>query len=124
MTRRSSSPRNRVMRVARKYLLIQKAGGACQICGYKKNLASLAFHHIDEKGTRLSGTFLVQLSIPGAEEELSRCVLVCHNCHNEIHNPLLTLKSVSKMVKALTSKKITQEQAHAQFFKPMKRKRK
>jgi 5-methylcytosine-specific restriction endonuclease McrA len=112
----SSTKRNRVMRLLRKYNLIKKAGGKCVICSYKKNLAALAFHHINEKGTRLSGSFLIKMSIKGAEEELSRCVLVCHNCHSEIHNPDLSLKIMAQMCNMINKNLLTQEQAYKQFL--------
>ncbi len=104
------------MRLARKYGLIKKAGGKCVICGYKKNLSSLAFHHVNEKSARLSGTYLITMSLRGAEEELSKCVLVCHNCHNEIHNPELSLKRIAQMCKLIDEHKLTHNQAYKQFF--------
>ena len=118
----SSSNRNRVMRLARKYSLIQKAGGSCVICGYKKNIASLAFHHINEKGANLSGTNLINMSVSGAEAELSKCVLVCHNCHNEIHNPELGLKEIGQMCKLIKQNKLTCNQVYRQFFEAKKKK--
>jgi hypothetical protein len=112
----SSSKRNRVMRLTRKYKLIKKAGGKCVICGYKKNLSSLAFHHIGEKGARLSGTYLITMSVRGAEEEVSKCVLVCHNCHGEIHNPELSLKNIAQMCDLIHKYKLTHIQTYNQFF--------
>jgi hypothetical protein len=106
------------MRVTRKFNMVRKAGGKCFICGYKKNLSSLAFHHIAEKSVGLSGQFLARMSVHGAEQELDKCVLVCHNCHCEIHNPELALEPISKMCKLMKDKKITQEQAYKQFFEP------
>jgi 5-methylcytosine-specific restriction endonuclease McrA len=116
MPKPSSAKRNRVMRLARKYRLIKKAGGKCAICGYKKNLSSLAFHHLNEKNTKLSGTHLIAISISGAEEEVSKCVLVCHNCHNEIHNPELAIKNIAKMCKLINKNKLTHNQAYKKFF--------
>jgi hypothetical protein len=104
------------MRLARKYNLVKKAGGQCVICGYKKNLSSLAFHHIYEKKTRLSGNHLIKMSLRGAEEELNQCVLVCHNCHSEIHNPEISLKKIAKMCKLIDENKLTHNQAYKQFF--------
>jgi 5-methylcytosine-specific restriction endonuclease McrA len=116
MPKVSSSNRNRVMRLVRKFNLIQKAGGSCVVCGYKKNISSLAFHHINKKGANLSGAHLLSMSILGAEEEISKCVLVCHNCHNEIHNPELGLKEISSMYKSIKQNKLTYSQAHLKFL--------
>lgn len=86
------------------------------ICGYKKNISSLAFHHINEKSAKLSGTNLINMSVSGAEAEISKCVLVCHNCHSEIHNPELGLKEIGKMCKLIKQNKLTCNQAYRQFF--------
>jgi 5-methylcytosine-specific restriction endonuclease McrA len=96
----------------RKYNMITKAGGQCTICGYKKNLSALAFHHVDEKTTNLTGTALIKMSIKGAEEELNKCVLVCHNCHSEIHHPQLELKIITHMWKLINKDKLTYTQAY------------
>jgi hypothetical protein len=117
MAGKSSAKRNRVMRLARKYILIKKSGGECTICGYKKNLAGLAFHHLNEKGAKLSGSSLMQLSLKGAEEESCRCVLVCHNCHSEIHNPDLKIKKIARMCKLINRGILTHNQAYLKFFK-------
>jgi len=104
------------MRLTRKYSMITKAGGQCVVCGYKKNLSALAFHHLHEKGASLNGSNLLRMSVPGAEEEMRRCVLVCHNCHSEIHNPELTLKRMLRMWKLIYEEKFTQEQAYKECF--------
>jgi hypothetical protein len=114
--RPSSVKRNRVARLLRKYNLIKKAGGQCVICSYKKNLAALAFHHINEKGTALSGSHLIKMPVDHAEKELNKCVLVCHNCHSEIHHPDLSLKVMAQMCNLINKNKLTQEQAYKQFL--------
>jgi 5-methylcytosine-specific restriction endonuclease McrA len=96
--------------------MIIKAGGQCAVCGYKKNLAALAFHHLHEKGSKLNGSNLIKMSVSGAEEEMKRCVLVCHNCHSEIHNPELTLKRMLRMWKLIYENKFTHEQAYKECF--------
>lgn len=104
------------MRLYRKFNLVNKAGGACVICGYKKNIAGLAFHHINEKKVNLSGTNLLEMTLNGAEEELGSCVLVCHNCHSEIHNPELTLKKIARLCKMVARKQMTHEQVYFKIF--------
>lgn len=59
-------------------------GGCCSICGYNKSLYSLDFHHVNPKEkafgiARRNSTF-VKL-----KPELDKCILVCRNCHGEIH---------------------------------------
>lgn len=92
------------------------AGGACQICGYDKNISSLAFHHVHEKGARLNGHYLINMSIAEAEQEVDRCILVCHNCHNEIHNPELRMDNIKRMAHFIREKLLTLEEAFKFFF--------
>ena len=67
---------------ARDYL-----GNKCSICGYNKCDEALEFHHLDpsqkEFGICSDGR---TRSWDRIKEELSKCILVCANCHREIHN--------------------------------------
>lgn len=62
-------------------------GGACQICGYNKCNRSLDFHHLNpkEKDFEISGG---TRSFKSLKKELDKCILVCRNCHGEIHEKL------------------------------------
>ena len=64
---------------------IKYKGGACSECGYNRCAAALVFHHIDpaDKGFALGGRH--SLSWPRLRRELDKCVLLCMNCHAEIH---------------------------------------
>ena len=68
---------------------IKKMGGCCSVCGYKKNLASLVFHHVDpsRKKFTVGARDIVRRSTKSIEEELSNCIVLCQNCHNELHYP-------------------------------------
>lgn len=71
------------------------AGGKCQCCGYDKCLEVLHFHHKDEgmklKVRRKNGSLYGVtglFDIKGkkvAQQEAKKCLLVCANCHGEIH---------------------------------------
>lgn len=60
-------------------------GGKCISCGYNKCLAALDFHHLDptkkdrQISRPLAGTF------EKVKLELDKCVLLCANCHREVH---------------------------------------
>ena len=59
--------------------LIEYKGGKCQVCGYNKCASALEFHHLDpsQKDFTISG---------GTKSfENLKCILVCANCHREIH---------------------------------------
>lgn len=73
----------------RKMELVTKLGGQCVTCGYKKNMTALTFHHIDPR-TKLFQLDLRSLSNRKQliiDEEVSKCILICSNCHAETHNP-------------------------------------
>lgn len=69
-----------------KQMAIDYKGGKCKICGYNRYPGALEFHHIDENGKdfRLSVKGLTR-SWERTGQELDKCILVCSNCHKEIH---------------------------------------
>ena len=60
-------------------------GGKCSRCGYDKCNAALEFHHVDEstKSFEISGSH--SRSWKAIENELDKCIMVCANCHRELH---------------------------------------
>lgn len=79
--------------LARKHELIMLKGGKCEICGYSKNYAALSFHHLDptQKELSLDARTLSGSRMEILKDEVSKCQLLCQNCHMEIHYPTLTL---------------------------------
>jgi hypothetical protein len=69
-----------------KYWLIDYCGGSCQCCGYKKCYNNLVFHHIN-RDKKESIHVLIRNTQGWVKilEEIEKCVLVCANCHGEIH---------------------------------------
>ena len=68
-------------------ILKEEAGNCCCMCGYNKNPAALDFHHLDptvKEGKIIGST----KSLAKQREEAAKCILVCANCHREIHNPV------------------------------------
>jgi len=67
-----------------KQKLIEYKGGECVECGYKKCSQSLEFHHLnpEEKDFTISGK---SCSLEMLKKEVDKCILVCRNCHGEIH---------------------------------------
>jgi transposase-like protein len=68
-----------------KELLVEEAGGCCQLCGYDRYLGALQFHHLDpsEKAFGL-GVRGVARSLERCREEARKCALLCANCHAEV----------------------------------------
>jgi hypothetical protein len=82
--------------LTRKLELIRAAGSRCSICGYNKNLAALVFHHTDSasKDFKLDMRSLSNRKLEPVLAEINKCILVCANCHAELHNPNLNLDSL------------------------------
>lgn len=72
-------------RLDRKTLAIFNAGGKCLICGYDKCSHALEFHHLDPKSKDLNFKDFRTWSEEKMILELKKCILVCANCHREIH---------------------------------------
>lgn len=81
---------------SRKYLqnlklkAIKSGGGECSNCGYDKCWRALHFHHIDPS----QKDYNIFENRPGykkvrnwdeLKKEISKCILLCANCHTEIH---------------------------------------
>lgn len=64
---------------------IDYKGGKCEICGYNKCIEALEFHHINnDKDFGISAKGYTR-SFKKIKEELDKCILVCANCHRELH---------------------------------------
>lgn len=66
---------------------LEYKGGKCEICGYNKCPASLVFHHKDpsKKDFGISSNKKSYKSLEDIKTELDKCILLCSNCHNELH---------------------------------------
>jgi len=71
--------------------IVDILGGKCCVCGYNKCDSALALHHLEPNEKEIS--FGKMRACPKnweqIKKELMKCVLVCHNCHSEIHSGLL-----------------------------------
>ena len=72
-----------------KELAVDHMGGSCQVCGYNKCITALEFHHLDpehkEFGIAANGN---TNSLEKIKKELEKCILLCANCHRELHEEL------------------------------------
>ncbi len=60
-------------------------GGKCKNCGYDKCLAALEFHHPKDDKEGNVGEFLKNESRQKLLKEVEKCILLCANCHRELH---------------------------------------
>lgn len=73
-----------------KELAVEYKGGKCEKCGYNKYVGAMEFHHLDpsKKDFTLSDKGHCR-SWESVKKELNKCILVCANCHREIHAGLI-----------------------------------
>jgi len=57
----------------------------CSICGYNKCVGALDFHHVSEKGDGLNRASQDKWSKSRIDAEVAKCILICANCHRELH---------------------------------------
>ena len=73
--------------------MVQSFGGRCGICGYNRCQESMDMHHLDptEKEFPLSSIRANPMSWKKIVVELRKCVMLCRNCHGEIHAGLVQI---------------------------------
>lgn len=64
---------------------IKSHGNGCNICGYNKCIDALDFHHIDPRTKKFSISNTGHHGIDELKEEAEKCIILCANCHREIH---------------------------------------
>ncbi len=69
-----------------KAMIVEYKGEKCVTCGYDECVWAFDLHHVDGKSKEFG------LSVRGLtrswdkiKEEADKCILVCANCHREIH---------------------------------------
>lgn len=67
-------------------MAIEYKGGKCILCGYNKCIQSLDFHHVgnSKKDFGISDRGYTR-SWERVKQEIDKCILVCANCHRELH---------------------------------------
>ena len=73
-------------------MAIEYKGGQCEVCGYSHCIEALEFHHVNSNGKDFSiSSKGYTRSWQKVKEELAKCMLVCANCHREIHAQIVQL---------------------------------
>ncbi len=87
-------------------MAVAAKGGRCEKCGYDRCTEALEFHHLDNSNKNFG------LSEKGharswkkVEKELKKCVLLCANCHREIHADVAAPDGNIRMKKRVNSGK-------------------
>jgi len=76
--------------------LVDYKGGKCEICGYNKCIDALEFHHLNPEEKKIGLTKECTISFNEMKAEADKCILVCANCHREIHFKQNEIKKAKK----------------------------
>ena len=68
---------------------VEYLGEHCIRCGYDKCIAALNFHHKDPSIKSFGISQKTTMALEDIKSELDKCILLCDNCHEEEHHPLL-----------------------------------
>ena len=95
-----------------KIRLVEYKGGKCERCGYDKCIDALEFHHLnpDEKDFGLSCGDT--RSLEKLKSEVDKCIMVCANCHREIHAEEREKNRIKKEKEKLEKSKLYFETKH------------
>ena len=66
-------------------------GNCCSVCGYDVCDAALELHHVDPNQKEFNLSKSRSYSKEKILAEIKKCVLLCSNCHREVHAGLLNL---------------------------------
>lgn len=77
----------RIRRYRIKQQAVEYKGGKCEKCGYDRCYSALEFHHLNpnEKDFGIADSAYSR-SWETIKKELDKCIMVCSNCHAEIHD--------------------------------------
>lgn len=77
-----------ILRRSMKLQAIKLLGGKCSICGYNRCVEALEFHHINPSVKEFKLGSGNTMSWKDYKKEAVKCILVCSNCHKEIHSKM------------------------------------
>lgn len=77
-----NTEKNREWKMREKQKAVDYKGGKCTVCGYSKCLTALEFHHTNPEEKE---TYNSHWTFKRNKNELDKCILVCANCHRELH---------------------------------------
>ena len=74
--------------------LIAEFGGKCIKCGYNKYARVLAFHHTDPSKKEFGISKKLSSNLNKLRNECMKCIILCPNCHAELHIGLWTIEEL------------------------------
>lgn len=87
--------KTQIWRINTKQRMIDALGGKCSCCGYNKCNSALEFHHLNpsEKEFGFSAALVRPKAWNLLVVELRKCVLLCANCHREVHSGITKVEN-------------------------------
>lgn len=76
-------------RKKRKQNIVYIMGDKCCICGYNKCQSALELHHLNPENKDFTISQTLNKELQTVINEIKKCVLVCANCHREIHAQII-----------------------------------
>ena len=99
-----------------KIVLVEYKGGKCEICGYDKCIDVLEFHHVDPSTKSFTiGNGDIR-SLSKLKEEADKCIMVCSNCHKEIHAKIRHEKELERLSKIEENSKLFSETSEKHIY--------
>lgn len=65
---------------------VEYMGGKCIECGYDRCIWALEFHHKNPLEKDFAISQYLNLKWESVKAELDKCIMVCSNCHKELHH--------------------------------------
>ena len=66
--------------------IVDFLGGKCSNCGYNKCGAALELHHKTSDKNKNVAQLIESFSKEKVLKEIKKCILLCANCHRELHH--------------------------------------
>lgn len=79
----------------KKQKFIRILGGKCCNCGYDKCESALEFHHLIPEEKEFTISTQPHMAFEKVALEIKKCILLCANCHRELHSGYLNIDSIN-----------------------------
>ena len=89
-THREKTKQQQAIKEKREYWNNYKKEKGCKVCKYKKSGRALSFHHLENKTFSVSKLISMNKENSIIEEEIRSCIVLCANCHMELHDKTMT----------------------------------
>ena len=72
-------------------MALEYKGGKCYVCQYDRCSQALEFHHTDSSTKDFTISSGHTRSWERMKKEIDKCILLCANCHREVHAGILNI---------------------------------